>query len=210
MAAERWVSIPGFPRYEISSDARIRSLAHVDRGGLPRKQRFVQPNGKQCQVQLMAPSGRIAELAVGRLMLMAFIKRAANGEMALHWDDNPWNNALTNLRWGDGKKNAEDAVRNGRYKKTPGFTGRKHTAESRSRISLSNMGRPVTEQTRAKLSTVLKGRVFNPDTIARMSEAQLARYAREGPRTLSPEAREKIRMKALARHAKNRAAKLLT
>ena len=50
---------------------------------------------------------------VHRAILEAFVG-VSEGSYALHWDDNPLNNTLENLRWGTASENAYDRERNKR------------------------------------------------------------------------------------------------
>jgi hypothetical protein len=48
------------------------------------------------------------------LVLEAFVGPRPAGMEGCHWDDDPTNNHLSNLRWDTRSANARDAVRNGR------------------------------------------------------------------------------------------------
>lgn len=52
-------------------------------------------------------------LLLSVLVLETFKGPRPPGKNALHWDDNPQNNALRNLRWGTQGENVRDAFRNG-------------------------------------------------------------------------------------------------
>lgn len=49
------------------------------------------------------------------LVLLAFVGPCPNGMECCHWDDDPSNNVLSNLRWGTKEDNARDAIRNGKH-----------------------------------------------------------------------------------------------
>jgi len=53
------------------------------------------------------------QISMSRLLLTTFVRPPKQGEKALHWDDDPSNNALDNLRWGTDKDNKDDSKRNG-------------------------------------------------------------------------------------------------
>lgn len=50
---------------------------------------------------------------VHRLVLTAFVGPCPEGMEACHWDDDPGNNALENLRWASRTDNMHDRTRNG-------------------------------------------------------------------------------------------------
>jgi hypothetical protein len=52
--------------------------------------------------------------AVHRLVLEAFVGPCPPGYQCCHWDGDPGNNHLENLRWGTPKDNADDTLRHGR------------------------------------------------------------------------------------------------
>ena len=111
---ERWLPIPGYEEmYEVSSLGRVRSL--VTRGKWPagRLMRGSPNSSGRIQVQLTNGHSRKL-LQVHRLVLEAFVGPCPPGMEACHWDDDPLNNRLDNLRWGSRSENMYDRVRNGR------------------------------------------------------------------------------------------------
>lgn len=58
--------------------------------------------------------GETHRLYVHRVVLETFIGPCPDGLECCHKDDNPANNALSNLRWGTRESNSADALRNGR------------------------------------------------------------------------------------------------
>jgi hypothetical protein len=54
---------------------------------------------------------------VHRIIAETFLPKEPGKEWVLHFDDNPKNNSLDNLRWGDREENIVDAFRNGRFKR---------------------------------------------------------------------------------------------
>lgn len=65
-------------------------------------------------VELVGPEGTSSKY-VHRLVLEAFVGPCPDGMVACHWDDNPENNHLNNLRWDTESSNQRDKVRNGRH-----------------------------------------------------------------------------------------------
>jgi hypothetical protein len=111
-ALEEWRWVVGAEgRYEVSNHGRVRSYVKRGRG-----------NGRKTVPTLLNPitnpdgykQVRVDDkrLSVHRLALIAFVGLQP-GMMALHHDDDPANNRLSNLRWGTRLDNAADWKRNG-------------------------------------------------------------------------------------------------
>jgi hypothetical protein len=120
MKDEGWKAIPGYEGYyEVSSEGRVRSLdrltGHNYGGRRITKGRIL--------AQSTLPGGyKIVRLAretisrnwrVPRLVLMAFAGIPDEGMAACHFDGNPENNALSNLRWDTYAGNESDKARHG-------------------------------------------------------------------------------------------------
>lgn len=115
---ETWLPIPGYEgAYEVSNQGRVRSLDRLDAGGRRRtgKLRSLtrQPSG-HFTVALRVNRVRQTFL-VHHLVLLAFIGPRPDGMEGCHWDDNPANNHLANLRWDTRSANVRDSVRNGTH-----------------------------------------------------------------------------------------------
>ena len=111
MQVEEWGPVVGFEgRYEVSSLGRVKSLL---------RDKELKPDlisGKRPQVTLYSSEGVRVRFRVGTLVLRAFKGGPPEGKpWVLHWDDNPANNALVNLRWGSPSENTRDSVRNGTH-----------------------------------------------------------------------------------------------
>jgi len=127
MTEERWLPVIGFEgEYEVSDYGRIRSLDRVKVYS-----RIDQYSGKTLTVtrnhkgRILKPgakkSGHLS-VVLGRaggskdvhiIVLEAFVGPRPPIHEGLHWDDDPNNNHLSNLRWGTRSDNLLDAVRNG-------------------------------------------------------------------------------------------------
>jgi hypothetical protein len=59
--------------------------------------------------------GQQKYVSVHRLVLEAFVGACPDGLQACHFDDNPTNNHLSNLRWDTPSANMYDKVRNGHH-----------------------------------------------------------------------------------------------
>lgn len=114
--AEWWKSVPGYEgAYEVSDQGRIRSLDRYGSDGRKVSGRMLAPGrhhrDRHRQVKL-CKGGDICTTLVHRIVLEAFVGPCPEGAVACHWDDDPDNNCLDNLRWGTPKDNAQDAIRN--------------------------------------------------------------------------------------------------
>lgn len=115
---EEWRPIPGYEGlYEVSNWGNARSLDRVVtlynggsyvRSGQLLKQRPAASDGYMI---VRLPRGW-AKVHV--LVLEAFVGPRPDGYVACHYDDNPTNNHIANLRWDTKSANGKDAVRNGR------------------------------------------------------------------------------------------------
>ena len=119
---EEWLPVPDYEGcYEVSNCGRVRSVDRtVTRSdGVVQKRRgkilASSPNtAGHLQVNL-TKDGRGASTRVHRLVLLAFVGPCPEGMQACHWDDDKYNNHLSNLRWASGSDNLHDRVRNGRH-----------------------------------------------------------------------------------------------
>lgn len=118
---ERWRDIPGYEGcYRVSDRGRIKSLtrqvSHWRGGGHLRSapsKILKEYRGRYYSVTLSV-LGKTKSWFVQYLVLMAFVgPRPDQQHKALHKDDDPANNNLSNLYWGTQKQNCQDAARNG-------------------------------------------------------------------------------------------------
>jgi HNH endonuclease len=101
--------IKNYPAYLIGSDGTVLSR-HGRRAKL--KPNIVRGYPR---VELRNSGGKSTRryALVHLLVLEAFVGPCPKGMEACHWDDNPINNELENLRWGTRRENREDCRRNG-------------------------------------------------------------------------------------------------
>ncbi len=102
-----FVAIPSCPGYSIADGGTVINTA-------TRKRLCVTVAKNNRRYVKLTVFGKRIRRQVSRLLLEAFVRPARAGEQALHADDNPASNCLSNLRWGTGADNAADAKRNGR------------------------------------------------------------------------------------------------
>lgn len=113
---EIWRDVLGYEgAYEVSNLGRVRSLDRFGSDGRRVSGRVMSPGrhhrDRHRQVKL-CQDGVVKNMLVHRLVLEAFVGPCPDGMVACHWDDDPDNNALDNLRWGTLVENARDALRN--------------------------------------------------------------------------------------------------
>ena len=118
--AEEWRPVPGYEAlYEVSNRGKVKSLGRVLDSGrriAPRElRRSRKPLGYK-QVVLIDENGAKKTRPVHQLVLEAFVGPMPPGMECCHWDGDPGNNRVENLRWDTPKANADDLVRYG----TPG------------------------------------------------------------------------------------------
>ncbi len=116
--------IPNFPGYRVGDDGSVWSCW----GGRkpPRitdKWRQLAQNRNGLCGHLKVSLGRNNQRAVHRLVLEAFVGKRPDGMEACHWDGNPANNSLSNLRWDTRSGNRKDDIRHGK-----GIGERHHSA----------------------------------------------------------------------------------
>jgi hypothetical protein len=125
IGTEQWRPVPGYEgRYEVSDRGRVRSLdaycgnrfgTRTLRKGRMLKLSVVKPRGYR-SVQLADGRGNLTAVKVHRLVLLAFRGQPPPGKShGLHKDDDPANNWIGNLRWGNQSENAYDSVENGNH-----------------------------------------------------------------------------------------------
>lgn len=117
---EKWLPVVGFETlYEVSNLGRVRSLDRTWlRNGFPvrwpgRELKGWNDGNGYRHVSLTV-DGNDHSRAVHHLVLEAFVGARPPGMLGLHWDDDPQNNALENLRWGTRQQNGHDRTRNGK------------------------------------------------------------------------------------------------
>lgn len=116
MSAEVWLPVVGYEgSYEVSNRGMVRSIDRINKRGRRVRGRTLivrpLPSGRP-RVSLSA-GGRVVDAYVYHLVLAAFVGPRPEGSECLHWDDNPNNNAVENLRWGTRTENMQDMSRNG-------------------------------------------------------------------------------------------------
>lgn len=114
--SETWLPIAGFDGlYEVSSAGSVRSLDRLDSQGNRIKGRELsadaRPSGHLRAT--LSQQGKTYRFWVHRLVLEAFVGPRNAGQEACHYDGNPQNNRVENLRWDTKSANARDRIRHG-------------------------------------------------------------------------------------------------
>ena len=107
---EHWLPVVGYEgRYEISDLGNVWSCLS--------NKLLAQTSTRQgrMQVTLLPNTGKRNKktVSVHRLVLEAFIGPCPEGMECCHWNDDPADNRLENLRWDTRSANAKDKIRNG-------------------------------------------------------------------------------------------------
>lgn len=82
--------------------------------GMPLKSclRVHEKAGNRCEVNLQGENGKRITCVVAHLILKTFVGPRPSRLECCHYDDNPENNALENLRWDTTRANQLDSLRN--------------------------------------------------------------------------------------------------
>lgn len=119
---ECWLPVRGYEGfYEVSNFGAVRSVGREIKRTNGRR---YKSTGKLISQKISASGYKIVCLSVRgnksykrvhRLVLEAFVGPCPDGMEACHWDDDPANNGLVNLRWDYRSGNRRDGVRNGKH-----------------------------------------------------------------------------------------------
>ena len=121
---ERWLPIPDFPEYEASTAGRVRSkdktVNHWRGGKRLRKGRVLKPGwcgggGRYHFYRLANSEGKILSRMAHRLILETFVGPRPEGMQGCHNDNDPHNNAISNLRWDTPAANNADKIAHGTW-----------------------------------------------------------------------------------------------
>lgn len=144
MSAERWVPIPEYEEfYEVSSEGRLRRLVRSGNymAGTYLKPYLKPPHGYP-YVSLSDGSGKKKWFFVHRLVALAFLGPEPDGMEVCHYNGDPTDARVENLRWDTHGENLRDAVRHGTHSqssKTHCKYGHKFTEEN-TRIEVKASG----------------------------------------------------------------------
>ncbi|UKL14973.1 HNH endonuclease [Pseudomonas phage hairong] len=116
--AERWTTIVGYPKYEVSDHGRVRSLIHFDLNGVPRLLALIPCSKKKGVAKYLmvglVRNGVKENRMIHRLVLEHFVGPAPTPRhQGAHNDGDGFNNYWENLRWATQAENEADKVLHG-------------------------------------------------------------------------------------------------
>lgn len=118
---EIWKPVVGYEGlYEVSDRGNVRRIPAIIstvRGPRPVGGRDIRatPNRDGYPKVCLSQNGQRRTFYVHNLVLSAFVRPRANGEVACHNDGDPGNNQVGNLRWDKQSENVLDEVRHGTH-----------------------------------------------------------------------------------------------
>ena len=104
---EMWRPVPDWTAYEASSQGQVRRGSRI---------LTPWPSGTDARPTVdlcMAPRRRVVHVHV--VVLETFVGPCPPGKEGCHESGDPWDNALTNLRWDTRSANRHDSVRHGTH-----------------------------------------------------------------------------------------------
>lgn len=131
---EEWRNIPDFPGYQVSNYGRVKSLERISprfdtvrKVHRPikikekiRKQYFMPDRSTDsgrysAAVTSLSIDGMVKTMRIHTLVMLSFVGPRPENMECCHFDGNPLNNRLDNLRWGTSKDNKADSIRHGTF-----------------------------------------------------------------------------------------------
>lgn len=112
---EQWREIIGYPDYEVSNLGSVRSWRIKGTGGGRRETPLILKGGdvKGYLHVTLYRNGERKNKLVHKLVLVAFRGEQPAGMEACHYNGDPVDNRLSNLRWDTHVRNMADSVRDG-------------------------------------------------------------------------------------------------
>lgn len=102
-----WVTLKNFPKYRISKDGQVYSFFH---------NKILSPSTKKNKVQTLGltnKEGICKKMGLHQLVALAYLPNPETFPLVKHLDDNPSNNKVENLEWGNHSTNGLDAYETG-------------------------------------------------------------------------------------------------
>jgi len=111
--SEEWRAVVGYEGiYEVSADG---ALKRVGRAKGTRPGRILRPQRARTGhlYYSLSSDNRVRHVFAHRMVARAFLGEPGPNEEVCHYDGDPTNNRVSNLRWGTRAENKADDVRNG-------------------------------------------------------------------------------------------------
>lgn len=108
-----WKTINGYSRYEVSEDGKVRKKKLA--GGY----RIINPwlSDNHYKIELTDDYQQRRRIYLHRLVLVTYgPEQPSDKPLALHRDDDPANNHIDNIVWGDKSDNGKMAAQNGKLR----------------------------------------------------------------------------------------------
>ena len=115
---EEWRAVAGTRGYEVSNLGRVRSY-WISSGIVVETPRVLRPGRRRdaAIVKIRLQDGTFKTTGIHRLVLEAFVGPCPPGHEGCHYDGNPHNNRLENLRWDTHRNNLNDRIRHNTIRK---------------------------------------------------------------------------------------------
>lgn len=164
--SEEWRPVTGYEGlYEVSSWGQVKRVGK----GRGTRTGILSP-GKGHHLSVTLTKGGVQKrFLIHRLVAQAFIPNPKGDPWVLHWDDNPSNNKVANLRWGTPKQNSGDSKRNNRRGVRESCPrGHRYTPENLVKYAFSKRGVKVCKAcSRATDYARARGLEFDPSVADR-------------------------------------------
>lgn len=164
MSEEIWKPVVGYEnRYEVSNFGRVRRFVFGKDGVfVGKKLMYLRKDGYGYYTIRISINSALKELKVHRLVAQAFIPNPENKPQIDHINTIRTDNRVENLRWCTQTENANnpitvEKIRIATIGENNPFYGKKHTIETKNRISEQKIGSKVTEETKEKLRIAFSG-----------------------------------------------------
>lgn len=111
--AEQWREIRGYPDYEVSDRGRVRSWRTPRSKGRRLRPLMLKFNVVRGRLRVcLWCNGKGKQQLVHRLVLLTFVGEPPEAHECCHYNGNPQDNRLSNLRWDTRSGNMGDDIRN--------------------------------------------------------------------------------------------------
>lgn len=170
LPGEEWRPSPGWEHYETSNLGRVRRALTAPNTPGTRRGKVIKPcSNEGYQIVGLRRDGRTEMTSVHRMVVLAFIGPPPSPDhVVAHWDGDPTNNRVENLRWATPSENNQDTLRHGRVPLGEANKASRLTREAVAEIRRAYRPRKVSQQaladkfgvTQTTVSSVLRGRIW--------------------------------------------------